>query len=210
MEYVPGVPLLEYCDANRLTNPQRLELFRDICLAIHHAHQKGIIHRDLKPSNVLVEVQDGKPVPKVIDFGVAKATHQQFTERTVFTEEGVLIGTPEYMSPEQAAMADHEVDASTDIYSLGVLLYELMVGVLPFDVHALRRAGYFEIHRTICEQEPPSPAARLRALGPAAEEIAKRRRTDAHSLERQVRGDLEWITMRALESSTIPGSRASR
>ena len=199
MEYVPGVPLLEYCDANRLTNPQRLELFREICLAIHHAHQKGIIHRDLKPSNVLVEVQDGKPVPKVIDFGVAKATRQRLTEHTVFTEAGVLMGTPEYMSPEQVAMADYDVDASTDIYSLGVLLYELITGVLPFDSRALRRGGYFQMQRTICDQEPPSPAARLRALGPAAEEIAKRRQTDAHSLERQVRGDLEWITMRALE-----------
>jgi len=199
MEYVPGTPLHAYCDDHRLTIAERLELYSQICLAVHHAHQKGIIHRDLKPSNVLVEVQDGKPVPKVIDFGVAKATHQRLTEQTVFTEAGVLLGTPEYMSPEQAAMADHQVDASTDIYSLGVMLYELLVGVLPFDVHALRRAGYFALQRTICEQEPPPPGTRLKALGPAAEGIARRRRTDLHSLERQVRGDLEWIVMRALE-----------
>jgi len=199
MEYVPGTPLHAYCDDHRLTIAERLELYSQVCLAVHHAHQKGIIHRDLKPSNVLVEVQDGKPVPKVIDFGVAKATHQRLTERTVFTEAGVLLGTPEYMSPEQAAMADHQVDASTDIYSLGVMLYELLVGVLPFDVHALRRAGYFALQRTICEQEPPPPGTRLKALGPAAEGIARRRRTDLHSLERQVRGDLGWIVMRALE-----------
>src|SRR3974377_1396027 len=153
MEYVPGVPLIEYCDANRLTTRERLAVFLKVCLAIHHAHQKGIIHRDIKPSNVLVEIQDGKPVPKVIDFGVAKAIQPMCTERSLFTEAGVLIGTPEYMSPEQAKLTPHEVDTATDIYSLGVVLYELLVGALPFETRELRRAGLHEILRTIREED---------------------------------------------------------
>ena len=201
MEYVPGLPLIEYCDTHRLTNRERLELFRQVCLGIHHAHQKGIIHRDIKPSNVLVEIQDGKPLPKVIDFGVAKSIRPELLGGSVFTEAGVLVGTPEYMSPEQAQLSHDDVDTSTDIYSLGVMLYELLVGTLPFDARALRRAGYLEILRTIREEEPTPPTGRLRSMGVSAAAIATRRQTDVHSLERELRGDLDWITMRAMEKN---------
>jgi WD40 repeat protein/serine/threonine protein kinase len=199
MEYISGIPITDYCDVNRLSNRERLELFRQVCLAVHHAHQRGIIHRDLKPSNVLVAMQDGKPVPKIIDFGVAKAIRQRLAERTVFTEQGVLIGTPEYMSPEQAQMTDHDVDTATDIYSLGMLLYELLTGVLPFDSRELRRAGYLEILRRIREDDPPPLRGRLKAMGARAAEVATRHNTDLHSLEKQLGGDLEWITARAIE-----------
>ena len=198
MEYVPGVPITEYCDQNRLSNRQRLELFSQVCQAVQHAHQKGIIHRDIKPSNVLVWLQDDKAVPKVIDFGVAKAVDRRLTERTVFTELGVLIGTPEYMSPEQAQMTGEDVDTTTDIYSLGVLLYELLCGALPFDSKSLRRGAYDEIRRIIREEEPPRPSARLSSLGGAAAEVAQRRRTDVAALARDLRGDLNWITMKAM------------
>src|SRR5439155_13788444 len=198
MEYVPGVPITEYCDRNRLPNRDRLELFMEVCQAVNHAHQKGIIHRDIKPSNVLVAVRDGKAAPKVIDFGVAKATDHRLTERTLFTHLGQLVGTPEYMSPEQAE-SGLDIDTRTDIYSLGVLLYELLVGVLPFDAKALRQAGYGEILRIIRDEEPPKPTTRLHTLGATAGEIADRRRTDMRSLERQIRGDLDWITMKALD-----------
>jgi eukaryotic-like serine/threonine-protein kinase len=199
MEYVAGIQLGEYCDKNRLNTRERLELFMPVCQAIQHAHQKGIIHRDIKPSNVLVTVLDGKPVPKVIDFGVAKATNQRLTEKTVYTQQGFLIGTPEYMSPEQAEMTGLEVDTTTDIYSLGVMLYELLVGALPFDSKALRNAGYDEIRRIIREQEPPRPTVRLQSLGDTAKEVAGRRHTDVDSLSRQLRGDLDWVTMKAME-----------
>jgi serine/threonine protein kinase len=198
MEYVPGIPITEYCDRNLLGFRERLLLFQQVCQAVQHAHQKGIIHRDLKPSNVLVTLQDGKPVPKVIDFGVAKAVNQRLTERTLFTETGMLIGTPEYMSPEQADLTGLDVDTTTDIYSLGVLLYELLVGALPFDTKTLRRAGYVEIQRVIREDEPPRPTTRLSGLGQTAIEIARRRRSDVRTLIRLLRGDLEWITMKAL------------
>ena len=155
MEYVPGIPIAEYCDKHLLTTNERLELFMQICQAVQHAHQKGIIHRDIKPSNVLVSLQDGKPVARVIDFGVAKAISQRLTERTLFTEIGQIVGTPEYMSPEQAEMSGLDVDTRTDIYSLGVMLYELLVGALPFDARQLRRAGYDEIRRIIRDQDPP-------------------------------------------------------
>jgi WD40 repeat protein len=199
MEYVPGIPITEYCDRQRLTTRERLALFAIVCHAVQHAHQKGIIHRDLKPSNVLVSVQDGQPVPKVIDFGVAKAIDQRLTERTLFTQHGLLVGTPEYMSPEQAEMTGLDVDTRTDVYSLGVLLYELLVGALPFDAQALRRAGFDEMRRMIREDDPVKPSTRVSSLGEKGAEIAKRRQTDLKSLGRQLRGDLEWITLKALE-----------
>jgi WD40 repeat protein/serine/threonine protein kinase len=199
MEYVPGTPITDYCDKHLLGPVERLELFTQVCHAVHHAHQKGVIHRDIKPSNVLVMIRDGKPVPKIIDFGVAKATSQRLTEKTLFTEFGVLIGTPAYMSPEQAGMNGLDVDTATDIYSLGVVLYELLVGALPFDPQALRKAGYEEVGRIIREDEPPRPTVKLHALGPTATEVARRRHTDVRSLDRFLRGDLDWITMKALE-----------
>jgi non-specific serine/threonine protein kinase/serine/threonine-protein kinase len=166
---------------------------------VQHAHQKGIIHRDLKPSNVLVTIQDDHAVPKIIDFGVAKATTQHLTERSLFTELGVLIGTPEYMSPEQAEMGGLDIDTRTDIYALGVLLYELLTGVLPFDRKDLRQAGIAEIQRMIREKEPPRPSTRITQLGPASTEAAKNRHTEPRRLASDLRGDLDWITMRALE-----------
>ena len=162
MEYVKGEPITTYCDRHRLATPQRLELFIQVCEGVQHAHQKGVIHRDLKPSNVLVAVQDERPVPKIIDFGVAKATTQRLTERTLYTELGVLIGTPEYMSPEQAEMTGLNIDTRTDVYALGVILYELLTGVLPFDRRTLFAKGLDEIRRTIREVEPPRPSAGLR------------------------------------------------
>src|ERR1039457_3535793 len=199
MEHVPGIPITDYCDRHSLDTRQRLELFLRVANAVQHAHQKGVIHRDLKPSNILVMERDGEAVPKIIDFGLAKATERNFTEETLFTEAGVLIGTPEYMSPEQASRDGRDVDTRTDIYSLGVLLYELLVGAVPFDSKALRGAGYEEIRRVIPEEDAPVPAERLLALGARAAEIASCRGTDAGGLRNEVRGDLEWITMKALE-----------
>src|SRR5215469_2054840 len=164
MEHVPGVSLTQYCDNNKLTTRQRLELFIPICHAVQHAHQKGIIHRDLKPSNLLVTLFDGKPVPKVIDFGIAKATNQQLTQQTLYTQTGSLIGTPEYMSPEQAQTSGLDVDTRTDIYSLGVILYELLTGELPFDAQTLRSAGMDGMARIIRESEPSKPSTRLSIL----------------------------------------------
>ena len=199
MEHVQGVPITQFCDQHRLSTRERLGLFSQVCHAIHHAHQKGIIHRDIKPSNVLVSSQDGDPVPKVIDFGVAKAISQRLTERTMFTEQGQLIGTPEYMSPEQADRTGLHVDTTSDVYSLGVLLYELLTGVLPFESGTLRAADYDEIRRIIREEEPPKPSSRLSSLGEAATGIADRRNTSVSALTRRVRGELDWIAARAME-----------
>jgi eukaryotic-like serine/threonine-protein kinase len=199
MEYVAGEPINTYCDRHRLGMPERLELFERVCDGVQHAHQKGVIHRDLKPSNVLVAIQDGKPVPKIIDFGVAKATAQRLTEKTMFTELGVLIGTPEYMSPEQAEMTGLDVDTRTDVYALGVMLYELLTGALPFESKELRQAGYDEIRRRIREVDPPRPSTRISTLGDASTESAHNRRTEPSKLVSQIKGDLDWITMKALE-----------
>ena len=198
MEYVPGQPITEYCDREQLSIRARLELFTQVCDAIQHAHQKGVIHRDLKPGNVLVADVDGRRVPKVIDFGIAKATNQHASEQTQFTEHGLLIGTPEYMSPEQTELTA-DVDTRTDIYSLGVLLYELLVGAVPFDRLRLRRPGFSEIQRIIREEEPLRPSTHLSSQGVSAQDVARRRQTDVHALSRALRGDLDWIAMKALE-----------
>jgi WD40 repeat protein len=199
MELIKGIPITDYCDKNKLRTRKRLELFALVCEGVQHAHQKGIIHRDIKPSNVLVTIQDDRPVPKIIDFGVAKAMDQRLTEKTLFTELGQLIGTPEYMSPEQAEMTGLDIDTRTDVYSLGVLLYELLSGALPFEARDLRKAGYDEIRRKIREDEPSKPSTRISSLGDDATTAARNRATAPGTIVRRLRGDLDWITMKALE-----------
>ncbi len=199
MEYVKGIPITEYCDRYKLGTQERLRLFLPLCQAIQHAHHKGIIHRDIKPSNALVMLHDDKPVAKIIDFGVAKALHQRLTERTLVTEQGQFIGTPEYMSPEQAELTGLDVDTRTDIYSLGVLLYELLTGCTPFDSQDLRSKGYAEMQRIICDQDPVKPSTKLTTLGGKLEDIAKRRSATTDQLRKAVRGDLDWIVMKAME-----------
>jgi serine/threonine protein kinase/formylglycine-generating enzyme required for sulfatase activity/dienelactone hydrolase len=199
MEMVTGVSITEYCDKNNLSTRERLALFIQVCNAIQHAHQKGIIHRDLKPSNVLVTHHDGKPVPKVIDFGIAKATNQKLTERTLFTRYAHIIGTPAYMSPEQAELSDVDIDTRSDVYSLGVLLYELLAGTPPFSEEELRKAGYVEMQRVIREKEPAKPSTRLGTLGETLSDIARRRRSTPELLRKAIRGDLDWIVMKSLE-----------
>jgi serine/threonine protein kinase/WD40 repeat protein len=200
MEYVKGIPITEHCDKYRLTVEQRLRLFLHVCEAIQHAHQKGIIHRDLKPSNILVVIQDQEMIPKVIDFGVARAVSQPLTDRTLYTEQGQIIGTPEYMSPEQAEMTSQDIDTRSDIYSLGAVLYELLTGVLPFESDTLRRGGPDHLRQVIREHDPKTPSARLSGLTPEdSSRIAQHRQVDGIVLRRALRGDLEWIVMKCLE-----------
>ena len=199
MEYVPGLAITEYCDQHRLTIQQRLELFMQVCEGVQHAHQKAIIHRDLKPSNVLVEEVDKKPVPKIIDFGLAKAIGQRLTEITMFTEVGGVVGTPDYMSPEQADRNERNIDTRTDVYSLGVILYELLVGALPFGSQELREAGMEAMLQKIRQQEPLRPSTKIRSLRESSKDSAVKRREEPLSLERHLRGELDWITMKALD-----------
>jgi WD40 repeat protein/serine/threonine protein kinase len=199
MELVHGVPITQYCDDNHLTPRARLELFLPVCHAVQHAHQKGIIHRDLKPSNVLVCLYDGVAVPKVIDFGIAKATGQQLTERTMFTQFGSLVGTLEYMSPEQAEMSQLGIDTRSDVYSLGVMLYELLTGTTPLERQRVKEAGFDEIRRLIREEEPPKPSTRLSKSGVELAAISVQRQTEPGKLTRLVRGELDWIVMKSLE-----------
>ena len=205
MEYVDGVPLTAFCDDHGLGVRDRLALFETICDAVQHAHQKGIIHRDLKPSNILVTGAVAHHAPKVIDFGVARATDRRKGEQTTFTDIGQIVGTPEYMSPEQADLGTIDIDTRTDIYSLGVILYELLVGVLPFDAERIRSAGFDALRMAIREAEPPRPSTRLVALGEGATPLALRRGTEPRVLARSLRGDLDWIVLKALEKD--PGRR---
>ena len=213
MELVRGVPITQYCDTENLNTVDRLKLFMDVCHAVQHAHQKGIIHRDLKPTNVMVTIADGRAIPKVIDFGIAKATNRELTDKTMFTEYHQLIGTPEYMSPEQAEMSGVDIDTRSDIFSLGVMLYELLTGTTPFDSRKLRASGLAEIQRIIREEEPHKPSTRVSSLAHASEArkgesasdrssiqfIATHRATDPAQLRRYLKGDLDWIIMKCLE-----------
>jgi serine/threonine protein kinase len=199
MELVRGIPITDFCDQSHLPVRERLELFVSVCQAVQHAHQKGIIHRDLKPSNVLVTLHDDRAVVKVIDFGIAKATGQQLTDKTLFTNFAQMIGTPLYMSPEQAQMSGLDVDTRSDVYALGVLLYELLTGTTPFDKERLRTVGYDEMRRIIREEEPARPSTRLSTLGQAAASVSANRKSDPGRLRQLFRGELDWIVMKALE-----------
>ena len=198
MEYVKGMPITEFCDRHSLSIEERLRLFQQVCQAVHHAHQKGIIHRDIKPSNILVSSENDQIIPKIMDFGVAKALSQPLTERTLITEESQLLGTPEYMSPEQVELANEDIDTRSDIYSLGVLLYELLTGVLPFDSKTLREGGIENIRKVIRETDPKTPSTRLTKLGEEATSIAQNRRMEIQTLARHLRNELEWIPLKAM------------
>ena len=200
MELVKGTSITEFCDSQRLSTRQRLELFVDVCRAVQHAHQKGIIHRDLKPSNVMVTMRDDRPIPKVIDFGVSKALSQRLTDKTVYTAYGQMLGTPLYMSPEQAQLNEIDVDTRSDVYSLGVLLYELLTGTTPFDKATLHKSGFDEMRRIIREVDPPRPSIRVSTLEvEALSTVSDRRRVDPRRLSQSLRGELDWIVMKALE-----------
>ncbi|MHC4753159.1 MAG: serine/threonine protein kinase, partial [Planctomycetota bacterium] len=203
MELVKGVSITEYCDKNELSTRDRLDLFIQVCNAVQHAHQKGIIHRDIKSSNVMVTQRNGEPIPKVIDFGIAKATSRRLTEKTLFTRYAHIIGTPAYMSPEQAELSELDVDTRTDIYSLGVLLYELLTGTTPFSEEELRKAGYVEMQRVIREEEPTKPSTKLSTLGETLTDIAKHRSSTPDLLRKAIRGDLDWIVMKTLEKDRV-------
>tara|TARA_R110002094_G_scaffold68516_7_gene77851 strand:+ start:1338 stop:3035 length:1698 start_codon:yes stop_codon:yes gene_type:complete len=198
MEHVAGVPVTDYCEQNNVSLRERIQLFKMICSGVTHAHQKGVIHRDLKPSNILVSVQQGNAVPKIIDFGLARATAQPLMERSLFTEVGQILGTPEYMSPEQAEMSTSDIDTRTDVYSLGVVLYELLVGTLPFDSKELRHVELMEMRRKIQEDEPPKPSARISRIG-RGRRVAAAQQMSLSGLLRALRTDLDWIALKAME-----------
>jgi len=201
MEYVPGLPITTYCDKHSLTIKERLALFTQVCEGVQHAHQKAIIHRDLKPSNVLVGELDQKPVPKIIDFGLAKATGPRLSQATMYTEVGGIVGTPDYMSPEQADSTERNIDTRTDVYSLGVILYELLVGALPFSSREMLGEGTPAMLHKIRTQEPTLPSTKLKSLGESSEDSAAKRQEQPHALRRHLRGELDWITMKALEKN---------
>jgi len=209
MEYVRGLAITEYCDRHKLPIEDRLRLFQEVCHAVHHAHQKGIIHRDIKPSNILVSAEEDRPTPKIIDFGVAKAMSQPLTERTLYTEDNRLLGTPEYMSPEQVDMVNEDIDTRSDIYSLGVLLYELLTGVLPFDSETLREGGMEHIRQVIRETDPKTPSTRLTKLGDEARKAAESRRTEVATLAKCLHRELEWIPLKAMRKERAERYRSA-
>ena len=212
MELVQGLPLTTYCDRNRLGINERLKLFAEVCSGVQHAHQKGIIHRDLKPSNILVAQIDGKPVPKVIDFGLAKALEstQRLTDQSLFTGMGQILGTLKYMSPEQAALDMVDIDTRTDIYSLGVILYELLTGSTPLDDDTVRNQALLKVLELIREKEPVKASSRLQNTGKTLSKITEQRRTDSSSLNRILVGDLDWVVAKALEKDRLAGTSRHR
>jgi non-specific serine/threonine protein kinase/serine/threonine-protein kinase len=209
MEHVKGLPITEFCDREVLRIEERLGLFLQVCQAVQHAHQKGIIHRDIKPSNILVSQEQDRSIPKIIDFGVAKAISQPLTERTLYTEQGQLMGTPEYMSPEQADMANEDIDTRSDIYSLGVLLYVLLIGVLPFDSTIFREGGIEHIRQVIRETDPKTPSTRLSSLGEEAKKVAQSRRTEVAALAKCLHKELEWIPLKAMRKERTERYRSA-